>query len=345
MLLWRIETLKIALLSPIAWRTPPRHYGPWETIVSMLAEGLVEQGMEVTLFATGDSQTSGQLESICPVPYEEDKEMDAKVWECLHIAHLFEHADQFDIIHNNYDFLPLSYSRLVKTPVVTTIHGFSSPKILPVYQKYNQDNYYISISDSDRSPALKYLRTVYHGIDLDKFTLNEKPGDYLLYFGRIHPDKGTYEAIQIAQSFGMKMIIAGIIQDESYYYSQVAPYIDEKNIIYVGSVGAERRDELLQGAYALLHPIYFHEPFGLSVVESMACGTPVIAFNRGSMPEVIQEGKTGFLVNSIDEAVDKLKAIPGLDRNACRSWVQERFSKERMVADYISVYDTIIEML
>jgi len=337
--------LKIALLSPIAWRTPPRHYGPWETIVSMLAEGLVEQGMEVTLFATGDSQTSGQLESICPVPYEEDKEMDAKVWECLHIAHLFEHADQFDIIHNNYDFLPLSYSRLVKTPVVTTIHGFSSPKILPVYQKYNQDNYYISISDSDRSPALKYLRTVYHGIDLDKFTLNEKPGDYLLYFGRIHPDKGTYEAIQIAQSFGMKMIIAGIIQDESYYYSQVAPYIDEKNIIYVGSVGAERRDELLQGAYALLHPIYFHEPFGLSVVESMACGTPVIAFNRGSMPEVIQEGKTGFLVNSIDEAVDKLKAIPGLDRNACRSWVQERFSKERMVADYISVYDTIIEML
>ena len=337
--------MKIALLSPIAWRTPPRHYGPWETIVSMLAEGLVEQGMEVTLFATGDSQTSGQLESICPVPYEEDKEMDAKVWECLHIAHLFEHADQFDIIHNNYDFLPLSYSRLVKTPVVTTIHGFSSPKILPVYQKYNQDNYYISISDSDRSPALKYLRTVYHGIDLDKFTLNEKPGDYLLYFGRIHPDKGTYEAIQIAQSFGMKMIIAGIIQDESYYYSQVAPYIDEKNIIYVGSVGAERRDELLQGAYALLHPIYFHEPFGLSVVESMACGTPVIAFNRGSMPEVIQEGKTGFLVNSIDEAVDKLKAIPGLDRNACRSWVQERFSKERMVADYISVYDTIIEML
>jgi len=337
--------VKIALLSPIAWRTPPRHYGPWETIVSMLAEGLVDQGLEVTLFATGDSLTSARLDSICPAPYEEDKQMDAKVWECLHIAHLFEQADQFDIIHNNYDFLPLSYSRLVKTPVVTTIHGFSSPKILPVYRKYNKDNYYISISNSDRSPDLDYFRTVYHGIDLSLFTLSETPGDYLLYFGRIHPDKGTYEAVQIARNFGMKLMMAGIIQDESYYHTQIAPYIDAENIIYVGAVGPERRNELLRGAYALLHPIYFHEPFGLSVVEAMACGTPVIAFDRGSMPEVIKEGQTGFLVNNIDEAVDKLKAIPGLDRNVCRRWVEERFSKERMVADYISVYDTIIEML
>jgi glycosyltransferase involved in cell wall biosynthesis len=337
--------MKIALLSPIAWRTPPRHYGPWETIVSMLAEGLVKQGMEVTLFATGDSLTSARLDSICPAPYEEDKEMDAKVWECLHIAHLFEQADQFDIIHNNYDFLTLSYSRLVKTPVVTTIHGFSSPKILPVYRTYNKDNYYISISNSDRSPDLDYLGTVYHGIDLDLFTLNEKPGDYLLYFGRIHPDKGTYEAIQIARRFGMKLIMAGIIQDESYYHAQIAPCIDGDNIIYVGSAGPERRDELFRGAYALLHPIYFQEPFGLSVVEAMACGTPVIAFNRGSMPEVIKEGQTGFLVNNIDEAVDRLKAIPRLDRRACRSWVEARFSKERMVDDYLKVYETIMEML
>lgn len=337
--------MKIALLSPIAWRTPPRHYGPWETIVSMLAEGLADQGLEVTLFATGDSQTRARLESICPVPYEEDKERDAKVWECLHIAHLFEQADQFDIIHNNYDFLPLSYSRLVKTPVVTTIHGFSSPKILPVYKAYNPDNFYVSISESDRSPELDYMTTVYHGIDLDLFSFNSEPGDYLLYFGRIHPDKGTYAAIQIARRFGMKLIIAGIIQDESYYNTQVLPYIDEAHITYVGSVGPDLRNELLRGAFALLHPIYFNEPFGLSVVESMACGTPVIAFNRGSMPEVIKEGQTGFLVNNIDEAVDKLKAIPGLERSECRRWVQERFSKERMVSDYISVYDTIIEML
>lgn len=337
--------MKIALLSPIAWRTPPRHYGPWETIVSMLAEGLVDLGMDVTLFATGDSLTSARLDSVCPVPYEEDKEMDAKVWECLHIAHLFEQADQFDIIHNNYDFLPLSYSRLVKTPVVTTIHGFSSPKILPVYRTYNRDNYYISISNSDRSPELDYLGTVYHGIDLNLFTINEKPGDYLLYFGRLHPDKGTYEAIQIARRFGMKLIMAGIIQDEDYYKSRVAPFIDDSNIIYVGSVGPERRNELLQGAYALLHPIYFDEPFGLSVIEAMACGTPVIAFNRGSMPEVISEGVTGFLVENIEEALARLELVPTLERRECRRWVQERFSKERMVTDYLKVYETIIEML
>ncbi len=337
--------MKIALLSPIAWRTPPRHYGPWETIVSMLAEGLVDLGMDVTLFATGDSLTSARLDSVCPVPYEEDKEMDAKVWECLHIAHLFEQADQFDIIHNNYDFLPLSYSRLVKTPVVTTIHGFSSSKILPVYRTYNRDNYYISISNSDRSPELDYFGTVYHGIDLNLFTLNEKPGNYLLYFGRLHPDKGTYEAIQIARRFGMKLIMAGIIQDEAYFKSRVAPFIDDFNTIYVGSVGPERRNELLQGAYALLHPIFFDEPFGLSVIEAMACGTPVIAFNRGSMPEVISEGVTGFLVDSMEEALAKLEIVPTLERLECRRWVQERFSKERMVADYLKVYETIIEML
>lgn len=335
--------MKIALLSPIAWRTPPRHYGPWETIVSMLAEGLVERGMDVTLFATGDSLTSARLDSICPAPYEEDKQMDAKVWECLHIAHLFEQADQFDIIHNHYDFLPLSYSRLVKTPVVTTIHGFSNPRILPVYRNYNKDNYYVSISNSDRCPDLDYFRTVYHGIDLDLFTLKEKSGSYLLYFGRIHPDKGTWEAIQIARRFGMKLIMAGIVQDESYYSTQVAPWIDGDNIIYVGSVGPEQRDKLLGDAYALLHPIYFEEPFGLSVVEAMACGTPVVAFNRGSMPEVIEEGQTGFLVDNIDEAVARLSNIAQLERSECRRWVKERFSKERMVADYLTVYEAILK--
>lgn len=334
--------MKIALLSPIAWRTPPRHYGPWETIVSLLAEGLTASGIDVTLFATGDSQTSARLDAICPAPYEENPEMDAKVWECLHIAHLFEQAGQFDIIHNNYDFLPLSYSRLVKTPVVTTIHGFSNPRILPVYQVYNQGNYYVSISMADRSPHLDYYANVYHGIDMKLFTFNEEPADYLLYFGRIHPDKGTYEAIQIARQFGMKLIMAGIIQDRGYYEEKVAPYIDNSKVVYVGSVGPVQRDELLQKAYALLHPIYFHEPFGLSVVEAMACGTPVIAFNRGSMPEVIRDGVTGYLVSNINEAVEKLECLHDIDRQACRRWVEERFSRERMVQDYIEVYKRIL---
>jgi glycosyltransferase involved in cell wall biosynthesis len=294
--------MKIALLSPIAWRTPPRNYGPWELVVSLLAEGLVQQGLEVTLFATGDSITGARLESVCPLPYEENPDMDPKVWEALHIAHLFEQADKYDIIHNNYDFLPLVFSRLVKTPMVTTIHGFSSPQIIPVYREYNQNNYYVSISNADRSEELKYAKTIYHGIDLKQFEFVDQAGEYLLYFGRIHQDKGTAEAIEIALKSGIKLIMAGIIQDREYFNQQVAPYIDGKNIVYYGVADPIQRNQLMGGALALLHPIHFHEPFGLSVIEAMACGTPVIAFNKGSMPEVIDEGKSGWLVNSVEEA-------------------------------------------
>ncbi len=308
----------------------------------MLAEGLVSKGMDVTLFATGDSNTSGQLDAVCPSPYEENRDLDPKVWECLHIAHLFEQAEKFDIIHNNYDFLPLSYSRLVSTPVVTTIHGFSSPKIMPVYQKYNRSSFYVSISIADRSPLLDYYANIYHGIDLELFTFEDHPGDYLLYFGRIHPDKGTHDAIQISRRLGIKLVMAGIIQDDNYYRSSVAPYIDETNVIYVGSVGPETRNQILKGALALLHPIYFDEPFGLSVVEAMACGTPVIAYKRGSMVEVVKNGGTGYLVDGVDEAIDAAHSIDRLDRGDCRRWVEERFSKERMVADYLNVYRSIL---
>src|ERR1700755_922702 len=181
--------MKAAILAPVAWRTPPRHYGPWEQVASNIAEGLIKLGVEVTLFATGDSITAGKLESICEKGYEEDRGRDAKVLECLHISNLMEKAGQFDIIHNNFDFLPLTYSRLIKTPVITTIHGFSSPKIVPVYQKYNDTSHYVSISNADRSPELDYLATVYNGLDVADFEFNDNPDDYLLYFGRIHPDK------------------------------------------------------------------------------------------------------------------------------------------------------------
>ena len=334
--------MKIALLSPIAWRTPPRHYGPWERVVSLLAEGLVKKGIDVTLFATGDSETSAKLEYICPFPYEENPNIDPKVWEAMHIAHLFEKADKFDLIHNHYDFMPLSYSRLVNTPVITTIHGFSSSRILPIYRAYNRDNYYVSISNADRAPDLDYIATVYHGIDLQEFTLVEQAGEYLLYFGRIHPDKGTAEAIAIARHCGMKLYIAGIIQDKDYYNTRVAPQVDNENIFYMGSVGPSQRNHLLGKAYALLHPIHFNEPFGLSVVEAMTCGTPVIAFNRGSMPEVINDGQTGFLVNNVVEACEKLELVAYLDRKKCREWVEMRFSQERMVEDYIRLYEQIL---
>lgn len=334
--------MKVALLSPIAWRTPPRHYGPWERVVSLLCEGLVAKGIDVTLFATADSITSGKLKYICPAPYEEDKNIDPKVWECLHIAYLFEQASDFDIIHNHFDFVPLTYSRLVDVPVVTTIHGFSSSRILPVYREYNANNYYVSISNADRSPELEYIATVYHGIDLNEFSFSDKTGDYLLYFGRIHEDKGTAEAIEIAKAYGMKLFMAGIIQDKDYFNQRIAPHVDNKNVIYLGSVGPAQRSELLANAYALLHPIHFNEPFGLSVIEAMACGTPVVAFNKGSMPEVIIDNKTGFLVTNVKEACEKLDLIPTLKRSDCREWVAHQFSQERMVADYIKVYQRIL---
>ncbi|MBU1087314.1 MAG: glycosyltransferase [Candidatus Omnitrophica bacterium] len=333
--------MKIALISPIAWRTPPVHYGPWENIVSLLCEGLTKKGIDVTLFATGESVTSAKHSFVCEHGYEEDKTIDPKVWEALHISAVFERADEFDIIHNNFDFLPITYSGLVDTPVLTTIHGFSSSAILPVYEKYNNQTYYVSISDSDRSDKLDYIANVYHGINLEHFTFKNDPGDYLLFFGRIHPDKGTKEAIEIAKAFGKKLIIAGIIQDQKYFDKQVACNLNA-DITYIGSVGPKDRDELLGNAYALLHPIFFKEPFGLSVIESMACGTPVVAFNKGSMPELIEHEVNGFLVNNAAEAVAALSRIPEINRANCRKTAADKFSVEIMVDNYIKVYEQII---
>ena len=253
-----------------------------------------------------------------------------------------ERAGEFDIIHNNFDFLPLTYSRLIQTPIVTTIHGFSSQKIIPVYKKYNDTSHYVSISNSDRSPELDYIATVYNGIDVSDFTLKPGHGGYLLFFGRIHHDKGAREAIEIAKKAKMKLIIAGIIQDREYYEKEVKPHINDDDIVFAGSAGPEKRDELLGNAYALLHPINFEEPFGLSVAEAMLCGTPVIAFRKGSMPELIEEGKTGFIVDNIDQAAGIVKDARNIDRKYCRQWSEERFSLEKMAADYLKVYRKVL---
>ena len=334
--------MKIAMLSPIAWRTPPRQYGPWENVVSLLTEGLVGRSIDVTLFATADSKTRGRLVSVCPKGYEEEPEIIPKVWECLHISEVFERGEQFDLIHNHFDYLPLTYTGMTTTPIVTTIHGFSSPKILPVYKKYNKKTFYVAISKADKCPELDYIATVHHGIDLHQFTFQPEHGKYLLFFGRIHPEKGTKECIEVARQTGMKLIIAGIIQDQDYFDLQIKPHLDNDRVIYAGSVGPEKSDEILGGAYALLHPINFNEPFGLSVVEAMACGTPVIAFNRGSMPEIIADGITGFLVHDLDEMIEAVVKAKQLDRSQCRKLIRERFSVDRMVQDYIEVYEKII---
>jgi glycosyltransferase involved in cell wall biosynthesis len=336
-----VTSLRVALLAPISWRVPPRHYGPWEQFVSLLAEGLVARGVDVTLFATADSITRARLVGSAPHGYSEEGGLDAKVWECLHISAVFERAPEFDIIHNSFDFLPLSYAALVDTPVVTTIHGFSSERIVPVYRKYNRRTHYVAISDADRHPDLDYAATIHHGIDMSAFAIGSGARDHLLFFGRIHPDKGTQEAIEVAHRVGLPLVIAGIVQDRDYFERAVEPHLDGQRVRFVGAVGPERRGELLGSARALLHLVNFDEPFGFSVVEAMACGTPVIACRRGSMPEIVRDGENGRIVDSIDAAVDAVASIGELDPRRVRASVEQRFAVERMVEKYIEVYQRI----
>jgi len=333
--------MKIAVLSPVAWRTPPRHYGPWEQVASNLTEGLAREGIDVTLFATGDSITQAKLEAVIEKGYEEDATQSAKVVECLHISNLMERAENFELIHNHFDFLPLTYSRLIFTPMVTTIHGFSSQNIIPVYKKYNSSTHYVSISYADRSAELKYIANIYHGIRTADFSFNASPDDYLLYFGRIHPDKGTFDAIEMAKRSKRRLLIAGIIQDKNYFKEKVEPHLNDE-IVFLGPAGPEKRNVLLKNAFALLHPIHFHEPFGLSVAEAMLCGTPVIAYNKGSMPELIEDRKTGFLVKDLNEAVETLSQVNSINRAYCQQYATQKFSIERMVKDYIKVYEEIL---
>jgi glycosyltransferase involved in cell wall biosynthesis len=339
--------LRVGVLASIAHRAPPRDYGPWEQVASTLAEGLVALGHDVTLFATADSLTAAHLHAEAPRGYEEDPGVDVprydvKVYEGLHNAAAFERAGEFDVLSNQFDFLPLTYSRLVSTPVVTTIHGFSSEAILPVYRAYDDIAHYVAISDADRHPDLTYAATIHHGIDLSPFTFQDRPGDYLLFLGRIHPDKGTHRAVYVARRAGLPLVIAGIVQDEEYFRALVAPQLGKADVTYVGPVGPAERDALLGGALALLHLIGFAEPFGLSVVESLATGTPVIAHPLGSMPEIIRPGRTGFLVDDVAGAVEAVGRVGTLSRRHCRDDVEERFTAARMVADYAELFARIV---
>ncbi|HEX2624230.1 MAG TPA: glycosyltransferase family 4 protein [Sphingomicrobium sp.] len=334
--------MRVAMLSSISWRTPPRAYGPWELVTSLLTEALVARGIDVTLFATLDSITAGRLDGVAPHGYSDGPGLDAKVWETLHFAHLFEQADRFDLIHNQADFPPLAYSRLVDTPMVTTIHGFGSDRILPVYEAYDDRVAYVSISDADRASSLTYAATIHHGIPVDDFPFDPDGTDDLLFFGRIHPDKGAGDAIRAAKAAGRRLILCGLVQDEAYHQREVAPFIDDRSVIYRGVVGGRDRLEALGRARGLLHLIGFDEPFGLSVIEAMACGTPVIAYRRGSMPELIDHGVTGFLVDTFDEAVAAIDRLGEIDRRACRAAVEQRFSVDRMADDYLALYRRLL---
>jgi glycosyltransferase involved in cell wall biosynthesis len=333
--------LAVALLGPVAWRTPPRHYGPWEQVTSLIAEGLVARGVRVTLFATLDSQTSAELDGVCARGYAEDPSMDGRVWEALHVAHALARSGEFDLVHNHLDWLPLAFAGHAKAPLVTTIHGFSGRGILPAYVNARSSSF-VSISDADRAPELDYVATVHHGIDLQALPFSAAGGDALVAFGRIHPDKGTAAAIEIARRAGRRIVLCGIVQDAEYFREQVEPHIDGDRVTYLGSVGPERRAEVLGSAAALLHPIAFNEPFGLSVVEAMACGTPVVAYPRGSMPEIVDPGETGFLVDGVASAAAAVDAAARLDRAAIRRVAERRFGAARMIDGYLAVYERVL---
>jgi glycosyltransferase involved in cell wall biosynthesis len=336
--------MRIGVIASIAHRLPPTGYGPWEQIASTLTEGFVARGHDVTLFATANSDTTARLAPTASAGYEEDHTLDAKVCEALHNAAVFERADEFDVLANHFDFMPLTYSRLVTTPMVTTIHGFSSPTIVPVYQAYNDIGHYVAISDSDRHPDLDYAATIHHGIDISRFTYVPRTGVYLLFFGRIHPDKGTHLAIEVARRAGMPLVIAGVVQDDLYFREVVQPLINGAQITYVGPVGPVERDRLLGGAAALLHLISFAEPFGLSVVEAMATGTPVIARPLGSMPELVRHGRTGFLAEDVESAVIAVARLAEIDRAHCRAEAIRRFSADRMIGAYLELFGRVLSL-
>ena len=331
--------VRVAILASIAWPAPPPGYGPWEQIAYNIAEGMHRRGLDVTLFATGNSHTSGKLAAVVPVGLNEDPALNADVYTALHVAALFERAGDFDLIHNNLDWKPLTYALATKAPpLLTTIHGFSSPPILAAYYRGAERSFYCSISDADRDPGLAYLGTAYNGIDPGEFTFVEQPGDYLVFLGRWHPEKGAHLAIDIAKRAGVRLVMAAIPQDDAYFKEVIAPQIDGDRIRFVGAVERAARDELLRGALGLVHMNTRPERFGLTMIEAMACGTPVLASRLGSTVEIVSDGETGFLCDSPLEAVTRVPELARISRRSCRERVERMFSIERMVDRYCTFY-------
>jgi len=339
-----LRGLRVAVLAPITWPTPPPGYGPWEQVAFNIADGMRRRGLDVTLFATGNSQFDRRVESVLPVGTAEDPALNGDVFAALHIGKLFERAHEFDLIHNNFDWKPMTYALGSKTPpMLTTIHGFSSPQILAAYYACAWRSFYCSISDADRDPGLSYLATTYNGIDPEEFTFNDKPGDYLVFLGRFHPEKGTHLAIEIAQRAGVKLKIAAIPQDDEYFHKMVLPHVDGDHIEFIGEVRRAARDELLSNALALVHMTTRPERFGLTMIEAMACGTPVLGANMGSVPEIVVDGETGFVCNTVDEAVARVPQLATIDRRNCRERVEATFTVERMIDRYLGAYAVAVE--
>lgn len=335
--------MRLALLSPLVWRTPPRHYGPQERLASLLCEGLVAQGIEVTLFASGDSRTEGVMLPVCSVPYTDTPEADPRNWEAAHMAHLGTRAQDFDLIHNHGALLPLTCRQLLSTPMVTTLYHPPASDLMPSPGEHAIGSYFVAPSRASQSAALDYVATIYPGVDLTSLPFRDAPGTYLVYCGCMQPDAEITMAVDIAGRYGMELILAGPVMDHSYFEGTIVPAMAAGRVTYAGALETQACYALLAGAYAVLAPSRYGKPFRLAAVEAMACGTPVIGWNTGVMAEIVRDGETGYLVEDVDEAVARLQAVPGLDRSRCRDWVAERFSVERMVTEYMTVYQQILE--
>lgn len=333
------------MLAAISWPAPPNGYGPWEQVAFDVADGMRRRGLDVTLFATANSRFDGKLVSVVPVGLNEDPALDGNVFSALHIGELFARAKDFDLINNHFDWKPLTYALGSDAPpMLTTVHGFSSPQILAAYYAAAGRSFFCSISNADRDPGLDYVATTYNGVDPSQFTFSAAPGDYLCFLGRFHPEKGTHLAIEIAKRAGIRLKMAAIPQDEAYFNECVAPHIDGDRVQFLGAVEREARNELLSNALALVHMTTRPERFGLTTIEAMACGTPVLGARMGSLPEIVVDGVTGFLCESVEDAASKVPQLASLDRRACRARVESEFSIERMVDRYLDAYRLAVEM-
>lgn len=338
--------MRIAQVSPLFESVPPKCYGGTERVVSYLTEELVRQGHDVTLFASGDSLTSARLVAATGRSLRLDKAcVDQLAHHVAMLETIFKRAAEFDVIHFHVDYLHFPLSRRMTTPSLTTLHGrLDIPDLLPVYREFTEMPV-VSISDAQREPLpiANWLATVYHGLPDDLYTFREQPGEYLAFLGRISPEKRVDRAIQIARRLGFPLKIAAKVDkvDREYFSSVIEPLLDGPGIEYLGEIGEGEKDELLGNAYALLFPIDWPEPFGLVMIEALACGTPVIAYRRGSVPEVLEEGVTGFMVGSLEDAVRAVERVGTLSRRTCRRAFGRRFTAARMAKDYVRLYQRL----
>ena len=340
--------MRIAQVAPLYESVPPKHYGGTERVVSYLTEELVREGHEVTLFASGDSVTTARLVAACRRALRLDKDcVDPLAHHILLLENVFRHADDFDVIHFHVDYLHFPFSRRRPIVDVTTMHGrLDIPDLVPLYEEF-RDMPLVSISNAQREPLpwVNWQATVYHGLPQDLYRYRPEPGKYFAFLGRISPEKRVDRAIEIAKQTGIPLKIAAKVDpvDQEYFETVVEPLLREPLVEYISEIGESQKDEFLGNAYALLFPIDWPEPFGLAMIEAMACGTPIIAYRQGSIPEVMEEGRTGFIVNELEDAIAAARRIPELSRKRCREMYEQRFTAARMARDYLRVYERLIE--